>query len=412
MVAVANQNGHAGAPVSAVIARAGVSRPTFYDYFSDRDHCFLAALEDAHGRLLARIHGAIAEDLPERALQSAVRALVGFAVAEPVAARFVFCEALAGGPAALRARDRGLVEIEHAIDAAHTRSAPNAEIPDVCSGALLGGTHRLLASRLRRGEPDVSRLLDALLNWVDSYARPAAEHRWRALTPGRAPTPSASVPTVPLAAPARIAPGRSRISEQRVAENHWMRILFAAAQLAERKGYEASTTGEIMQLAGVDGRSFYGLFANKHDAFMAVHELGLQQMLTLTAEAFFTGASWPERLWEAGRAFTQFLELNPLIAHVGFVESHGAGADAVQRIEDSHVAFTVFLEEGRRFASRATPSRLALEAIVTTLFEIVYRQSRGQPKPQLSSLLAHMAALCLTPFIGVVEAERVIDRQA
>ncbi len=45
---------------------------------------------------------------------------------------------------------------------------------------------------------------------------------------------------------------------------------------------------------------------------MAVHELGLQQTLALTAEAFFTGASWPERLWEAGRAFTQFLEINPL----------------------------------------------------------------------------------------------------
>jgi len=37
MVIAANRDGYAGANVSAVIAEAGVSRPTFYDCFEDRD---------------------------------------------------------------------------------------------------------------------------------------------------------------------------------------------------------------------------------------------------------------------------------------------------------------------------------------------------------------------------------------
>ncbi|MGO9762078.1 MAG: TetR/AcrR family transcriptional regulator, partial [Solirubrobacteraceae bacterium] len=37
MVATANRDGYAGANVSAVIAEAGVSRPTFYEHFEDRD---------------------------------------------------------------------------------------------------------------------------------------------------------------------------------------------------------------------------------------------------------------------------------------------------------------------------------------------------------------------------------------
>ena len=37
MIAAANRDGYAGANVSAVIEQAGVSRPTFYDYFADRD---------------------------------------------------------------------------------------------------------------------------------------------------------------------------------------------------------------------------------------------------------------------------------------------------------------------------------------------------------------------------------------
>jgi AcrR family transcriptional regulator len=411
MIAAGNQAGHAGASVAAVIAHAGVSRPTFYDYFADRDQCFLAAIADAQQRLLSRVRAAVPEDTPERALQSAIRALLGFAVAEPAHARFLTGEALAGPPTARDARDRGLVEVERAIERAQRHAHANAEVPDISARTLLGGVHRLLAARLRRGEPDLSRLLQDLLDWVDSYVRPVGEHRWRTLTPGAAPALSPSVSTAPLAPPARLGPGRPRISEQRVAENQRLRILFAAAQLAEEKGYAASTTGEIMRLASVDARSFYGLFANKQDAFMAVYELGAQQTLALTAEAFFTGASWPERLWEAGRAFTQFLELNPLIAHVGFVEAYAVGVGAVQRVEDSHVAFTVFLQEGHQFAPHSRPSRVALEAMVTTVFEIVYRQAHRQPKPAISPLLAHMAALCLTPFIGAVEAERVIDRQ-
>ena len=53
MVAAANRDGYADANVSAVIAEAGVSRPTFYDYFSDRDDCFVAAIADMHERLAA-----------------------------------------------------------------------------------------------------------------------------------------------------------------------------------------------------------------------------------------------------------------------------------------------------------------------------------------------------------------------
>src|ERR1700679_1120423 len=42
MLLAAVRRGYAGANVAQVIAQAGVSRPTFYEYFADRDDCFLA----------------------------------------------------------------------------------------------------------------------------------------------------------------------------------------------------------------------------------------------------------------------------------------------------------------------------------------------------------------------------------
>ena len=54
MVATVNRGGYGGANVSRIITEAGVSRPTFYEYFSDKDDCFLGALDDIHERLIAQ----------------------------------------------------------------------------------------------------------------------------------------------------------------------------------------------------------------------------------------------------------------------------------------------------------------------------------------------------------------------
>jgi AcrR family transcriptional regulator len=277
---------------------------------------------------------------------------------------------------------------------------------------LIGGVYRLLASRLRRGEPSLAALLDDLLSWVKSYERPLNEHRWQTLQHRGPTTGPGSLPAPSMQAPAPLAPGRPRLSEEQVAANHRQRILFAVAQLAKQKGYAATTIAQITKLAGVDGRAFYALFADKQDAFMTVHELGIQEIMAVTAEAFFSGATWLERSWEAGRAFTQFLEQNPTVAHVGFVQAYAVGPGATQRLEDSHVSFTIFLQEGYQHALQAQPpTRIALEAIITTIFEIVYRQARASARPQITGLLGHLVFLWLAPFTGPSEANTFIDRK-
>jgi AcrR family transcriptional regulator len=412
MVTVASRDGYARASVSAVIAQAGVSRPTFYDYFTDKDDCFLAALADVQQRLLGRVRRAVVEEAPQRASHAAIGAVIGFASSQPTAARFLINEAMAGGPLSLDARDRGIAEIAQVIEAAQEQAPAPAAVPDVAAAMLIGGIFRLLAARLRRGEPGISGLLADLEDWVSSYEQPAGESRWRALRTSAPPPRSPFLAYAPLRAPAPLPPGRPRLSAEEVAENRRQRILFATAAIAEEKGYAATTIADISKRAGVDGRGFYALFADKQDAFMAVHELGVHQVMAATAGAFFSAATWPERTWEAGRALAQFLEENPTIAHVGFVEAYAVGPGAVQRVEDSHVAFTILLQEGyRQEALDNRPSPLALEAIITTIFEIVYRQVRANGDLEIAGRLGQMTFLCLAPFIGPAAANLFIEQK-
>ncbi|HEV2973498.1 MAG TPA: TetR/AcrR family transcriptional regulator [Solirubrobacteraceae bacterium] len=409
MITAANRDGYAGASVSAVIAEAGVSRPTFYEYFADRDACFLATIVEVHQQLMIGLRERVRREAPELALRAGVCALIELAVAEPAMARFLMNESLAGGAAALDARDRSIGEIEQLVEQRYADLKRVDAVPDFSTRMLIGGIYRLLAVRTRRGDPNVSSLLEDLLNWLSAYDRPLAAHRWRSLERS-ASLPSSPFLPDPLRAPPPLPPGRPRISSEEVADNHRRRVLFAAALLAEQQGYTATTVADICKLAGIDLRAFYAMFADKQEAFMAVHELGFQDLMAVTAGAFFAGTSWPERIWEAARALTQFLESNPTIAHVGFVEAHAVGPGAVQRVEDSHVAFTIFLQEGFQYAQpSAPPSRAALEAIITTIFEIVYSQTRAGGDLRLSGLVPHLSFLALAPFVGPERADALIE---
>jgi AcrR family transcriptional regulator len=412
MVAAANKGGYPGATVSEVITQAGVSRPTFYDYFADRDECFVACAENVLAGLLSEVRSAVRERAPEEALAGAIEALVAFALTDPTKARFLMMEVLAGTTAALDARDEGIRKIAQVVERALGRAPAEQPTPDLPVAIVIGTAQRLLGSRLRRGERALETAREDLLAWARSYERPARAGHWHTLTAARSIAPSPFLPSTPTSPPARLGPGRPRLPEEKVAENHRRRILFATTEAIAEQGYAAVTIAEITKLAGIDGRAFYRLFAEKQEVFDAIYESGLQQMLALVARGFFARESWPERIWEALGVLTQSAQSNPAGAQVALVAAHAVGPAAVHRVEDSRAAFTVFLQEGYRYAGHdEQPSPLALEAIATGVFEILYRAARERESRDTAGLLPHVAHICLAPFMGSEEAGRFIDRQ-
>jgi AcrR family transcriptional regulator len=437
VVAVANRDGYTATNVSAVIAQAGVSRPTFYEYFAGTEDCFLATLTDANKRLLAAVRDAVGEAQDGAddarggsALRAVFAALVDFARAQPELARFAMSESLGGGAKALAARDDTIGEIAELVERTEASAGAEAATPDLPLWLALGTTCRLLASRLRRGLPISSALQEELLAWIESYARPAGELRWRDSPLGAAPGLSPYVPDSPMRPPQALGRGRPKISEEEVAENHRQRLLFAAAALAGERGYAATTIAEIAKRASLDRRVFYTHFKDKQHIYAAVYDFGFQRLLAVTAGAFFAGGGWPERVWEGTRGLAQFLESNPALASVGFVEVYAIGPSAVQRIEDGVSAFTVFLQEGYQYEPRAgTPPRLAVAAIATSFVEVIYHQARASraqagarespagagagreqadtsdapapaSRPQMRGLVGLLTFVCLAPFIG------------
>jgi AcrR family transcriptional regulator len=411
MIEVTAREGYAGASIAQVIAHAGVSRPTFYEYFADKQDCLLAVLLEAQQRLLGRVRRAVRGEPPEHAMPAAIRALVTFADAQPALARLVMNEPMVCARRALGARDDWIAAVAQIVEDAHAQVPAAAAIPDFSSRLLIGGIERQLAFHLRSGAP-VSGLLEDLLDWVKRYRVPAGEHRWRSLAPLAPPAPSPFLEELQLRTRPAGAHGRGRSSGRALTDSSRRGILLAAAQLSASKGYNATTIADISALAEVDVRALRRLFADKQEVFAAVHELHFQSIVAVTTRAFFAGESWPERVWEAGRAFAQSIERNPHLAHVSFVEYYAAGPTGVQRNSELLLAFTVFLQEGYQYERSATPpSGVALAAIAATNFEALYQNVRAGTASQLPGLLAHAVFLELAPFLGATATNRFIDEQ-
>jgi AcrR family transcriptional regulator len=410
MIAAVHRNGYAGANVSHIIDHAGVSRPTFYDYFADKQDCFLAAHGELAQLLVGEIRRATDRATPEQAVQASIRRFVELSEEYPDRAALLTNETMAAGRAALDAHDRMMDEMAEVVELARARATERTLTPDLPIQTVFGAGRWLLAPALRNGEHNLSALADDLPSWVDRYMAPSGGHRWSKLEPGPALPPSPHVAEVSLRPPPTIGPGRPRLSKAEVTRNQRERILYATANVAAAKGYGASTIADITIGAGVDRRVFYKHFRDKQQAFLATHEFAVHQLMALAASAFFSAKEWPQRVWEAMRATTQFEATHPVITHIGHVESHAVGAPAIQRVDDSRAAFTIFLQEGSQLTS-SPPSRIAMEAIAGAVFEIGYHQARRGHSGQISRLAPHASYLVLAPFMGPDAANEFIDEK-
>lgn len=170
MLNAASDLGYRGTNVQDVIDRAGVSRPTFYEHFANKEDCFLAAFDTRAQRLRKQLEAAARRggDVWRDRVRYALEALLRFASREPDTARAIVVEARAASAAAVRRRVELLEEFAGCLETQAGDLLPNAgsETPLTASG-VVGGIESLLYSRLCKREYDqLESLLPSLMYFV------------------------------------------------------------------------------------------------------------------------------------------------------------------------------------------------------------------------------------------------------
>jgi TetR/AcrR family transcriptional regulator len=373
--------------VEDLLAVAGVSRATFYQYFSSVEDCFLSAYREHASRLVEAIAGSPECAYPELA---ALEVIVSLAIDRPEVALVLSREGLAAGPAARCERDALLVGIEDAV-AAKQRRSQRVDLPH---RVLLGGVLRFIATRLTDG-PLTWTTGEELADWVRAFT-----------TAGRASWAAFPLPTVtPEVEDARQAVPVAQTSAPRE------RLLRAAAVVSLGKGYRATTVSDIAATAGVSRRSFYDHFPCKKAAFLESYEFAFAQSLKATVTPFFGSGCWPQRVWDSAQAFTAFFAAEPAFAHLGFVESYALGASLHPRLRDTQLAFTFFLDDGFTRLPAGPPPKSFAQCCALVIFEAGFQATRAGPSRHMRRMQPLAVYVALTPFIGAQAASRFVASQ-
>ena len=179
MFDVASEHGAANVSVAEVVERSGVSRRTFYETFSDREDCFLAAFDDALAFASQRVLPAynVERKWRER-IRAGLVALLEFLDQEPMIGRLLIVESLTGGAKTLKRREQVLARIAAAVDEGRSESASGASLPALTAEGVIGGALSILHARVSPELPPVIGLVNVLTSMIVlPYLGPAAARR-------------------------------------------------------------------------------------------------------------------------------------------------------------------------------------------------------------------------------------------
>jgi AcrR family transcriptional regulator len=247
--AVVAEDGYRRMTTRRVSGRAGVSNKTFYDLFSDREDCFLAAFDHAVDELAAVVLPAWERESEWAAgIRAGLGALLGFLDREPALRRLVFVEALGAGPRVLARRAQVLGVLQGAVDHGRAGVKAGRELPPLTAEGVVGAAFSVIHTRLLSSR---SGLLTALLNELMAIVVLPYRGHGAAARELSCPAPE---PTVALAGRERLGVsltaagvGRSRIPFRLTVRTHM--VLSAVSELSAQ-GSDPNNR-EVSDAAGV-----------------------------------------------------------------------------------------------------------------------------------------------------------------
>jgi len=160
--------GYPDASVEAIIARAGVSRRTFYQHFKNKEAAFLAAYDDVVDQITRRVqHAYLQQATALERLRAGLAAYLQYLAGEPEIARMGVVEILAAGPAALARRTAALRLFASIIEDNIRQLVPSISRPALTAETIVGGIYEVVFSRIIAGRTgDLPGMTDDLLTAV------------------------------------------------------------------------------------------------------------------------------------------------------------------------------------------------------------------------------------------------------
>jgi AcrR family transcriptional regulator len=232
------------------------------------------------------------------------------------------------------------------------------------------------------------------------------------------PAAAADVRARRLSAPAppdapgngRLSPGPVPIGQIQLAQIQRSRLLTAMVGVACERGAADVTVADVTARCGVSRRTFYELFRDSDDCFIAACEEALSLATARVLPAVQAERKWVDRLRAGIAAFMCFLDEEPKLGQLLVCESLVAG----RRVLDLRMQVTgrlaEFLHEGRHEGKLGGDMPLLYaEGAVGGVLSILQNLLISGHDESFVKLAGSLTSMLVMPYLGPADARRELE---
>jgi AcrR family transcriptional regulator len=228
---------------------------------------------------------------------------------------------------------------------------------------------------------------------------------------GNAKAPSPVRGRAKLAAPNGNEQSESALRRGHVSEVQRARMLTAMMQEIAERGAANVSVAHVVGRSGVSRRTFYEVFEDREDCFLAAFDDALGQMAAVVIPAYEASGSWRTKMRAALTALLECLESDPATGRLLIVESLAAGPKALQRRQSVLAQMISAIEQGQRDGkTRGEPPPLIAEGIVGAVLSVLHSRLTELSAGSLLELLNPLMSMIVQPYLGVAAARKELER--
>ena len=178
------------------------------------------------------------------------------------------------------------------------------------------------------------------------------------------------------------------------------RLMRAMAKTVAEYGYQETTVRRLLGRAGLSRRTYYELFEDKEDCFLAAYDEVVDHVLGLVVEAYEEGGAPEEQIERGLRALLRFCADEPDIARMCVVEVLAAGPKARARRADTMERLAGLMEEAlQELRGDRKLSKLTAQGLIGGVHELIYSPiDRGETEG-LPGLAEQIVSTQVTPLV-------------
>ena len=197
-----------------------------------------------------------------------------------------------------------------------------------------------------------------------------------------------------------------------VTEIQRARMIAAMIDTISERGRSGATVAHVVSRSGVSRRTFYEVFEDFEDCFLAALDQSIARATEYVREAYQPTAKWSTRIRAALISLLEFVEDEPAMGRLCVLETLGAGRKVHERRLLALEPVIAAVEEGRRETrSAATLPPLTGEGVVGGILSVLHaRLLEGDTR--LLDLTGPLMGMIALPYLGPAAAHRESSRVA